>query len=302
MDVGAHLVERTSTLRLDARERAEFWSQYVRTNHCSFSSGFADASDFRARTVLQRGPRHQMVEFWSQQIHYVRSVKDVARDDDYRVRVLVPLAGSMLVRVGDQDVRLHPGAAGLLATAHPFEIRHGDGVRALVFTLPDARPDIPPRPVLDLRTGLGAVAHNLLTGIAAESDRFGPGEFERAATGAAEMLRQLATPSTSGSLYLVEQAFRAYVAEHAANPELTGGSAAAALGWSLRQVQVALKAADTTPSEVIRRERLTLARRLLGDGRLRISDVAFASGFSSVNTFTDAFRREFGATPRSFRS
>lgn len=99
----------------------------------------------------------------------------------------------------------------------------------------------------------------------------------------------------------VGRAFRAYVAEHAADPELRG-SAAAALGWSLRHVQVALEAADTTPSEVIRRERLSLARELLGDGRLRISDIAFASGLSSVNTSTDAFRREFCGTPRSSRS
>jgi AraC-like DNA-binding protein len=50
------------------------------------------------------------------------------------------------------------------------------------------------------------------------------------------------------------------------------------------------------------RQRLEMARELLGDGQRRISDVAFESGFESVPYFNRAFKREFGCAPKEFRA
>ncbi|WP_269769188.1 helix-turn-helix domain-containing protein [Nocardiopsis gilva] len=80
---------------------------------------------------------------------------------------------------------------------------------------------------------------------------------------------------------------------------------ARSLGWSLRQVQVALQQAGTTPSELIREERLRLVRDRLRSPAYRhmsITELAYATGFSSASALSTAFKRRFGITPREARN
>ncbi|MET9562593.1 helix-turn-helix domain-containing protein [Streptomyces tauricus] len=91
-------------------------------------------------------------------------------------------------------------------------------------------------------------------------------------------------PDAPGHLTEVEAVVRRHVREHAAEPGLTGTSMARALGWSLRQIQLALQRVGTTPRELIREERLRLVRDRLRCGEcehMTITDLAYASGFSS---------------------
>ena len=55
-----------------------------------------------------------------------------------------------------------------------------------------------------------------------------------------------------------------------------------------------------TPTEYIRKYRLSLAARRLREGGERIIDVAFDLGFANVDTFTRAFYREFGLNPSDY--
>ena len=57
---------------------------------------------------------------------------------------------------------------------------------------------------------------------------------------------------------------------------------------------------DLTPTEYIRKLRLSRAAVRLRDERCRIIDVAFDLGFGSADTFTRAFYREFGLNPRDY--
>ena len=102
----------------------------------------------------------------------------------------------------------------------------------------------------------------------------------------------------------MEAVVRRYVREHAADPDLTGAVMARALGWSLRQVQVALQRVGTTPRELIREERLRMVRERLQTPayqHLSITDLAYASGFSSGSALSNAFRHRFGVSPREMR-
>lgn len=55
------------------------------------------------------------------------------------------------------------------------------------------------------------------------------------------------------------------------------------------------------PNQLARTRRLWLARILLDQTNLTITDVAFASGFGSIRQFNDAFQRAFATTPSSVR-
>ena len=56
-----------------------------------------------------------------------------------------------------------------------------------------------------------------------------------------------------------------------------------------------------TPTEYIRKLRLSQAALRLRDGEDRVIDIAFDLGFSNVDTFTRAFFREFGCNPSDYR-
>ena len=55
------------------------------------------------------------------------------------------------------------------------------------------------------------------------------------------------------------------------------------------------------PSQLARTRRLLLARRLLDQTSLSVTDIAFASGFASIRQFNDSFRQAFAATPTELR-
>ena len=55
-----------------------------------------------------------------------------------------------------------------------------------------------------------------------------------------------------------------------------------------------------TPTEYIRKYRLTQAARRLRTGKVKVIDAAYDAGFSNADTFTRAFYREFGLNPGDY--
>ena len=77
---------------------------------------------------------------------------------------------------------------------------------------------------------------------------------------------------------------------------------AARFGWSSRQIRrIVHKELGVSPIELILTRRLLLAKQLLTDTALPITEVAFASGFASLRRFNDAFRRRYAMPPTRFR-
>ena len=310
---GQYTHRRTSTLDLDPRERAEFWTEHVRENHCLFDYRFPGGKDFHGATQVQRARGFQLVEFWSDGVDYVRSIEQIRRDPNDDYRLVVPYRGELTIRIDDGSITLGPGTAGLISTRTPFELLHGRAVQALVLTIPAATADRthgfePAAKTLDLRTGLGVVLGSMIRTLADERGHFAAHDFEIACEHIVELSSALTSRTQeSGAatgLAAVESSVRRHVRLNSDVPSLNGGAIARELGWSLRQVQLALQRSGTTPRELIREERLRQARRRLVDPALRnlsIAEVAFASGFSSLSNFGAAFGERFGATPREVR-
>ena len=73
-------------------------------------------------------------------------------------------------------------------------------------------------------------------------------------------------------------------------------------GWSSRQIRrIVQKELGVSPIELMQTRRLLLAKQLLTETTLPISEVAFASGFSSLRRFNDAFSIRYGMPPTRFR-
>jgi AraC family transcriptional regulator of adaptative response / DNA-3-methyladenine glycosylase II len=73
-------------------------------------------------------------------------------------------------------------------------------------------------------------------------------------------------------------------------------------GLSSRQLRRAIELEfGVSPIELALTHRLLLAKQLLTDTPLKVIDVAFASGFSSLRRFNDAFSKRYQLSPSSLR-
>jgi len=73
-------------------------------------------------------------------------------------------------------------------------------------------------------------------------------------------------------------------------------------GWSSRQIRrVVQRELGVSPMELVLTRRLLLAKQLLTETTLPITEVAFASGFASLRRFNDAFSGRYGMPPSRFR-
>ncbi|GAA0947289.1 helix-turn-helix domain-containing protein [Actinocorallia libanotica] len=308
-----YTVESASTDGLPPRERADFWREHITAHQSDLDYRFSGPG-FRGTTVHQRSAVYQLVEFRSDAVAYLRTAAHVRRAPDDGHRLLVPLSGWMAVRQHDLCARLTPGSGALVTFAEPLELKQAPDTHGLVLTIPVrqlAEPfgrSVPPARHLDLRAGLGRVVADLLRGLARERHALTGPQFDAACDRLVELLRMVPArddrhdaPARLGEIAVL---VRRYVRAHAADPDLNGTTIALDLGWSLRQIQLALQHLGTTPRDLIREERLRLARRLLQDpshAHLPITDLAYAAGFSSPSALSTAFRHRYGTTPREAR-
>ncbi len=73
-------------------------------------------------------------------------------------------------------------------------------------------------------------------------------------------------------------------------------------GWSSRQIRrMVQKELGVSPIELVLTRRLLLAKQLLTETSLPIIEVAYASGFSSLRRFNDAFVQRYRMPPTRFR-
>ncbi|MDH2390905.1 helix-turn-helix domain-containing protein [Streptomyces sp. HNM0663] len=315
MPASTYSVESSSTVEVAPPHRAEFWREHIASYQSLMDYRYARPGDFSGETVRQRTAAYQLVRFRSDEIEYTRSLNQVRQDPDEDYRLLVPLRGQIVLRQDGEEARLTAGTGALVTFGAPFTCLQDAGTQAFILTIPAREVDGPlnlKAPLaagLDLTRGLGRIVGSMLNDLHEERERLTDPQFNAVSDRIVELLCMLAAgddrpPSGPGQLAEVEAMVRRYVRERAADPELTGAVVAEALGWSLRQVQLALQRAGTTPRELIREERLRMVRDRLRDAafaRMSITDLAYASGFSSASALSTAFRQRFGVSPREMR-
>jgi AraC-like DNA-binding protein len=114
---------------------------------------------------------------------------------------------------------------------------------------------------------------------------------------------ELAPEPVAGHIDSVRSRVDAIIREQAADPVLSPVVIAAQLAISLRQLYRAFDGTES-PAARIRRRRLELAAELLASRPVRpqVESVAQQCGFVSAEYFSRAFRREFGLSPRAYRT
>jgi AraC-like DNA-binding protein len=297
-----------STARVPAGDRAEFWNEAIRSVRGTRLLDHPGRAPFNGVLTQQRTSRFKLVSWAVSQRQTVRCTHDDAGGSP-SYRLLLPTRQSTDLRVADEDTKLTPACAALIDGNTQIDLRHASGSAGIVVSLPRAevidrigRPALPCSfPVTD---GLGRLMASLLAGLVTERERLTGRAFDTVCTQAVELACMATMNHSPGPLTDTESLIRLHVRRHAHDPEFTGTRLARQLGWSLRRIQAVLSDVGTTPSQLIRETRLELARSRLTNPQEHartITAIAHASGFSSIDAFEKAFRRQFDATPSEYR-
>ncbi|MFF2554072.1 AraC family transcriptional regulator [Nocardia sp. NPDC058058] len=302
-----------TTSVVDPHERADYWAHAINTYQCRLGYRFPSRTDFQGHSQVRRTDSYQLIGWESDAITYLRTSKLIRADPDDNYRLIIPFTGQLSFGSDDGHGILTPASLLMVAIDQPFALSMSEVTRGVIITIPrdEVRHRLnrvaPPAGPIDLTTGLGRVSAAMIDGLYTEYAALTDREFDSVSERLVDLLcMQILgdTASTPGSLADVEAAARRYIRAHAGDADLTGARVAAALGWSLRQIQLAFNAVGATPSEVIREERLHLACERLSSPayqRCSIADIASDLGFGSASSFNKAFRRRFDATPSQFR-
>ncbi|SCM79451.1 DNA-binding domain-containing protein, AraC-type [uncultured Pleomorphomonas sp.] len=123
-------------------------------------------------------------------------------------------------------------------------------------------------------------------------------------TGALAALAASTTPGSAKPSYMSlrqSQEVRDYLIANV-NEDLTVETIARAVGQSSSTMQRHFKDHfGITVYDFIRNRRLEMAREALANEGISIGRAAFMAGYSSTSSFTTAFKRAFGVTPRTLR-
>lgn len=236
-----------------------------------------------------------------------RVIAQHPRDD---LLVSLHRSGRGTVRQHGRQTDLTAGRAALYDASVPYTLAFTGRMSEIVLQVP--RRALPSRrhEVDDLtaRTLPDGAALRALTALAASvvpeaDDDAGPADLA-IADALVTLLGAVVSDSTSGPLpldgRLLLTALHRYVDEHLADPDLGPEQLAHAHHVSLRLVQKLFAEVGDSPAAHIRGRRLQAARRLLVRGE-SVARAAYLSGFPDPDTFTRAFKREFGTLPSAVR-
>ncbi|MDJ0513762.1 MAG: AraC family transcriptional regulator [Methyloceanibacter sp.] len=307
--------------RLDSRARQRLWMDQSEELFGTYNISFSEDHPFEAHLDFTDFGRVQLLRSRMTMTGVARTVQNIADDGSHDFFLHINLGSApALARQRGQELEITPGTMGLTSLGEP-------GVSQLVplethwtVCLPRSMlsdvlqdPDDLTMRRLDPQAHTSRFLHDYLAFLFhrsdVEMDAALTGHVDRTLTdlialalGANRDQAELAQlrGTRAAQLHLVLAGIEAGFS----NPAFSVHVLANDLGLSQRYVQSVLSETGRSFSDRVLELRLQKARKMLSDprfGRMKVTDIAFASGFSDAPYFNRCFRRRFGATPTQFR-
>jgi len=261
------------------------------------------AADFTSAQITTRGAR----------VHYKRSIAEIALDRPRRYALCLPVAGPLSVAQFDRTEEFQAGSMTLMSGSEPVHLTaEGDCDVLAIFMPPHFVEDrLIKAEELCCRkpAGSGGVQRLVFSAVAALQEGaadMNAHDLGKAIGTVSELavlaLGNLADVNSSTSPVRAANLMRAkrIIRARCKDPDLTLADIAKECGLSLRYLHDLFRDDGRTLRENIIYERLQRARRMLEAGSprtMKVTDVCFASGFSSLSFFSTAFRRTFSVSP-----
>jgi AraC-like DNA-binding protein len=293
---------------------AEAWRDAFVGLHGMGRVRIADFGPWAGRLECQQSQSFAVALCGGVQLVLNRDMRHIRSDPRGTYELLVPIAGAAHVEQGLSSGEILPGLMALCDIDRPVEFAHSEDFSSISVVVP-AREIDRRNPAMARKSqaftgvsGLGRLARQMAITLQEERQQFSETAFDIACEQLLDLICLVAEGATDSApaeqRAAVEAEIRRYIRRHTDDRDLNVASVARALGWSTRYIQEVLKNAGTTSRDLIREERLRVARSRLssaGWARHPVAQIASASGFTSHASFSTAFRQEFGMTPRDAR-
>jgi AraC-like DNA-binding protein len=241
--------------------------------------------------------------------------RDVSRSQSGFYFVNLQLEGRCLARQGAVESLIAPGQFTVLDTTEPYYLDFDAEWRMLSYRIPHAEissrlPD-PSRGTgvgIDGSTGTGGVVTALMRSLWTVDESAGTAALQELAQSFAAVVSvAMCSTATRDEPSLRDGtriAVLRYVAANLGDPGLCVASVCRRFAISPRLLHTLFEKGDRTFAATVRAMRLQRCAGLLADPshRASITEIGARHGFADPASFSRAFRREFGVSPREARA
>ena len=234
--------------------------------------------------------------------------------------LMIQKEGFCEVGQGSRRTRLSPGDIGFLDTSRPYDVRFPRSFKQSILKMPallflDVAPGGHDLAGAALSGGqaLTAIARENLLSLERNATMIEPIFLSAAANCAIDHLSLAMRATLRGEVRSIAGRLTAdnvaradaYISDHLRDAKLSVERVARAIGVSAGHLRQLYRAAtNLTVAQSIVDRRLANCRKELADPSLAetsITSIAFRWGFSESSSFSRAFRRAFGISPRQYR-
>ncbi|MET9700403.1 helix-turn-helix domain-containing protein [Streptomyces sp. NPDC006529] len=244
-------------------------------------------------------------------------------DDRNHIYLGVHVRGPVAVVHGRAETLLEANDLVFCDPARQHLLRFGEDCRMIFFRVPRCylgvtEPELDQVVGVPVRggEGIGALASEFLTALAAEAESRRSAIGDRRARTAVHLLSVLvmelleadttdgAAGDASGAGHEMLARIHGYIEEHLMDPDLSPESIARAHHISVRYLQKLFQNDGSTVSQWVRQRRLEFCRIELGrtHRRTTMAAVAHRWGFSSPSHFSRTFRGAYGMSPSEWQT
>lgn len=296
----------------DARQY-DWWRDAVSATHLPWDLPRRLEGGYRARFRQQAIGQAQIVQCACDPCEGRRGKAEIAQLQQPLFGILYVVKGRESLTQAGREISLEQGSFTLWDSTRPISFGLPQDLEKITLLLPQElvaerlpqAEDLVLRPVSGLR-GPGALFATHLRALAREGSALplsGAAPILRATLDLlATSLSAVAGEGDSGYHRALRRRIQDYILQKLADPDLRPDQVARAAGISERQLHRLFQSGGHTVERWIWQKRLQRCRDdLLGRPQARISEIAFANGFSDAAHFSRAFRDMFGTSPRAFR-
>lgn len=305
------------TAAVALKDRFAFWRDAVCDSYVQLGCETDNAQGFDGRIEIARHALLSISQVRGKAHAVERRKHDIGASSE--AFFLLSLQTHRTARISQfgQSSLLQPGDMALYASTDPYTLELHDDFSQVVVQLPSetllAR--LPSAHLLtarkvDGRSAIGKLVRDNILAISEHIKHDNPVVrslvqdtlVDLIATGLASLEDVAAELSSSEQHILLRT--KSFIQNNIGNPDLDRTLVAKMMGMSVRRLNELFAKEGGSISQFIRHARLNAIKSDLKDHRfapLTITEIAFKSGFSNVQHFSQAFKQHTGMSPRVYR-
>lgn len=311
------MAQRLHTGTVEERHRFDYWRHVVDTYVARCEIAHLDRTPPRCGIEARRVGDVTILNSFSSPVSSTRIEHHIRSDDNDALSIAIVRRGMVMTDQDDRRIRRPVGAIVISDMSRPYRLTapeehemfgfgisrtrverlFGSSRRYTLLPIGEAEGSVP------IAGFLFSLYDNLQAIDPARAGELADMGVEMILGGLAKRLASDAAVPRSAALTLHRA--QAFITGRLADPNLTAGTVAAALGISVRTLQTLFRTVGTSPAHWLWQRRLECARDRLASPdfeALSIGDVAYGCGFVDQGHFSRRFKTAFGVSPREWRS